>query len=41
MLHVNKTIEECNSGRKCNLLIVLDDMIADMISNKTLNSNSN
>ena len=37
MLHVNENIEECNSGRKCNLLIVFDDRIADMISNKTIN----
>ena len=37
MLHVNKNIKECNSSRKCNLLIVFDDMTADMISNKKLN----
>ena len=31
-----KSIEEYNPSRKCNLLIVFDDMIADIISNKTL-----
>ena len=34
---VYKIIEEYNPGRKCNALIVLDDMIADMIINKKLN----
>ena len=37
MLHVNENIEECNSSRKCNLLIVFDGMTADMIGNKKLN----
>ena len=29
-----KSIEEYNSGKEWTVLIVLDDMIADMISNK-------
>ena len=37
MQDVYKNIEECNLGRKCKVLIVLDDMIADMINNKKLN----
>ena len=37
MQDVYKNIEEYNPGRKCNLLIVFDDVIADMISNKKLN----
>ena len=32
-----KSIAEYNPGRKCNVLIVLDDMIADMIINEKLN----
>ena len=32
-----KIIEECNLSRKCNILVIFDDMIADMISNKKLN----
>ena len=31
-----KNIEEYNPSTKCNVLIVFDDMIADMISNKKL-----
>ena len=31
---VYKNIKEYNSGRKCNVLIVFDVMIADMIRNK-------
>ena len=26
-------VEECNANKKCNMLIVFDDMIADMVSN--------
>ena len=33
MQNVYKNIEEYNPTRKCNVLIVFDDMIADMISN--------
>ena len=34
---IYKNIEEHNSNRKRKILIVLDDMIADMLSNKKLN----
>ena len=34
---IYKNIEECNPNKKCKILIVLDDMIADMLSNKKLN----
>ena len=33
-----KKIEEYNPGKKRKILIVFDDMIADMINNKKLNS---
>ena len=29
-----KNIKECNLRKKCKVLIVFDDMIADMVSNK-------
>ena len=32
-----KNIEEYNLEKKCKILIVFDDMIADMINNKKLN----
>ena len=35
---VYKNIEEYNIGKNSKILIVFDDMIADMISNKKLNS---
>ena len=38
MLDVYKHIEDYNPGKKRNALIVFDDMIADMINNKKLNS---
>ena len=34
---VYKNIEEYNLGRKSKVLLVFDDMIADMINNKKLN----
>ena len=34
---IYKNIEEHNPNRKRKILIVLDDMIADMLSNKKLN----
>ena len=34
---VYKNIEDYNRIKKCKLLIIFDDMIADMISNKKLN----
>ena len=37
MQDVYKNIEEYNPSTKCNVLIVFDDMIADMISNKNFN----
>ena len=36
MQDVYKNIEEYNLNRKCNVLIVLDDLIADMLSSKKL-----
>ena len=38
MQDVYKNIEDYNPGKKCKVLIVFDDMIADMINNKKLNS---
>ena len=38
MKNVYKNIKEYNPGKKRKVLIVFDDMIADMISNKKLNS---
>ena len=37
MQDVYKNIEDYNPGKKRKILIVLDDMIADMINNKKLN----
>ena len=34
---IYKNIEECNPNKKRKILIVFDDMIADMLSNKNLN----
>ena len=36
MQDVYKNIEEYNRSKKCYVLIIFDDMIADMISNKKL-----
>ena len=41
MQDVYKNIEEYNPGKKCKVLIVFDDMIADRINNKKTKSNSN
>ena len=38
MQDANKNIEEYNPGEKHKILIVFDDMIADIINNKKLNS---
>ena len=38
MQDVHKNIDEYNPGKKRKILIVFDDMIADMINNKKLNS---
>ena len=34
---IYKNIEECNPNKKRKILIVFDDTIADMLSNKKLN----
>ena len=34
---VYKNTEDCNLGKKRKILIVFDDVIADMINNKKLN----
>ena len=38
MQDVYKNMEKYILGKKCKVLIVFDDMIADMNSNKKLNS---
>ena len=38
MDNIYKNIEEYNPNQKHKILIVFDDMVADMISNKKLNS---
>ena len=38
MQHVYKNIEEYNPGKKRKVLIVIDEVITNMISNKKLNS---
>ena len=38
MQDVYKNIDEYNPGKKRQILIVFDDMIADMINNKKFNS---
>ena len=38
MILINKNIEEYNSSKKREILIVFDDMIDDMRNNKTFNS---
>ena len=38
MQDVHKNIEDYNPGKKRKVLIVFDDMIADMINNKKLDS---
>ena len=37
MQYVYKNIEDYNPGKKRKVLIVFDDMIADMINNKKIN----
>ena len=36
--NIYKNIEKYNPNKKCKILIVFDDMIADMLSNEKLNS---
>ena len=38
MDNIYKNIEEYNPNQKYKILIIFDDMVADMISNKKLNS---
>ena len=38
MQDVYKNFEECNIDKEWKILIVIDDMIADMINNKKVNS---
>ena len=38
MQDVYENIDEYNVVKECQILIVFDDMIADMINNKKLNS---
>ena len=38
MDNIYKNIEEYNPNKKCKILIVFDDMIVDMLSNKSVNS---
>ena len=37
MQDVYKNIYEYNQGKKCKTLIILDEMIADMLNNKSFN----
>ena len=37
MYDIYNNIEECNSNKELKLLIVFDDMIADMLGNRKLN----
>ena len=37
MDNIYENIEECNPNKKRKILIVFDDMIADILSNKKLN----
>ena len=37
MQDIYKKIQECNVGKKREVLVVFDDMIANMINNKKLN----
>ena len=32
-----ENIEECNTNKKCKIIIVFDSMILDMLSNRKLN----
>ena len=38
MQDIYKNIEEYNLHRECNVLIVFDDLIADILSSKKLNA---
>ena len=36
---IYENIEECNPNKKCKILMVLYDMVADMLNDKNLNGN--
>ena len=36
-----KNLEKCNLNRKLKILVIFDDMVSDMFSNKKLNSIAN
>ena len=38
MQDIHKNIDECNPGKKREICIVFDDMIADVTNNRKLNS---
>ena len=38
-IHIN--IEKFNLNKKCKILIIFDNMVAEMVSNKKTQSNSN
>ena len=37
MYNIYKNMEDCNPNKKRKILIVFDDMIADMLSNENFN----
>ena len=41
MNDIYKNFEEYNPNKKCNILIVVDDIVADMLSNIKTESNIN
>ena len=41
MQDVYRNIEKYNIGKKCKIIVVFDDMIADMINNKIQNKKLN
>ena len=41
MNDIYKNFEECNPNKKRNILIVVDDIVADMLSNIKTESNIN
>ena len=40
MQDVYRNIDEHNPGKECKILLVFDDVIADMINNKKITFNS-
>ena len=37
MDHIYKNVEKCNPNKKLKIIMVFDNMIADMLNNKKLN----